>query len=116
MPSDKPRDRLRDILDNIDWIEGDTRDLTESQFLADRRTQDAVMYCLLRISEAASKLRGLAQKLMPDQPWDQVRSLGNLLRHGYDEIDLHIIWRVARDDLRSLREACEDALMRLPES
>ena len=74
------------------------------------------MYCLLRISEAATKIKGQVESLVPDQPWGSIRSLGNLLRHGYDEIDLHIIWRIARRDLRSLRKACEKALTELPES
>jgi uncharacterized protein with HEPN domain len=74
------------------------------------------MYCLLRISEAAAKIQGQIERLVPDQPWGSIRSLGNLLRHGYDEIDLHIIWRIARTDLRSLRTACEQALTKLPES
>ena len=74
MPSRKPRDRLTDILDNIAWIDADTRDLTESQFLADRRTQDAVMFCLLRISEAATKLKLQGERLAPDQPWDESRA------------------------------------------
>jgi uncharacterized protein with HEPN domain len=116
LPSKQPRDRLKDILDNIGWIESDVRDLTEVQFVGDRRTQDAVMYCLLRISEAAVKLQDQIDALAPDQPWDKIRSFGNVLRHGYDEIDLRVISRIARSDLPSLRAACEKALMTLPES
>ena len=116
MPSKQPRDRLGDILDNIAWIESDIRDLTEGQFVGDRRTQDAVMYCLLRISEAAVKLQDQIDALAPGEPWDKIRSLGNVLRHGYDQIDLRVIWRIARNDLPSLRAACESALTAVPGS
>jgi uncharacterized protein with HEPN domain len=115
LPSRKPRDRLGDILDNIGWIQSDIRDLGEEQFVADRRAQDAVLYCLLRITEAAAKLEDQAETLAPDQPWAKIRSLGNLLRHAYDEIDLHVIWRIVRDDLPALGKACERALAQLPE-
>lgn len=71
------------------------------------------MYCLLRISEAVSKLQDQSERLAPDQPWDKIRSLGNVLRHGYDEIDLHVIWLIVRSDLPSLRRACEGALTKL---
>jgi uncharacterized protein with HEPN domain len=74
------------------------------------------MYCLLRISEAAVKLQDQIDALVPGQPWDQIRALGNMLRHGYDEIDLGIIWRIARNDLPALRTACQRALTRLPDS
>lgn len=115
MPSKKPRDRLGDIIENIAWIQSDIRDLGEEQFIADRQIQDAVLYCLLRITEAAAKLQDQIVALAPDQPWAKIRSLGNLLRHAYDEIDLHVIWRIARDDLPSLRKACESALAKLAE-
>ncbi len=52
--------------------------------------------------------------LAPEQPWSKIRSLGNLLRHGYDEVDLGVIWRIARNDLGSLRKACETALAQFP--
>jgi uncharacterized protein with HEPN domain len=63
----------------------------------------------LRISEAAVNLQNQIDALVPGQPWDKIRSLGNVLRHGYDEIDLRVIWRIARNDLPSLRAACERA-------
>ena len=116
MPSKKPSERLEDILDNIDWIQSDIRALGEEEFLADRQVQDAVLYCLLRITEAAAKLQDRAERLAPDQPWGKIRSLGNLLRHAYDEIDLRVIWRIVRDDLPSLRQACELASTKLSKS
>ena len=88
----------------------------KGSFVGDRRTQDAVMYCLLLISEAAVKLQDQIDALAPGEPWDKIRSLGNVLRHGYDEIDLRVIWRIARNDLPSLRAACERALTALPGS
>lgn len=47
----------------------------------------AVERCLERICEAAAKLGDMAAHLMPDQPWQKIRSFGNVLRHAYDEIE-----------------------------
>jgi uncharacterized protein with HEPN domain len=75
-----------------------------------------VLYCLLRITEAAAKLQDHAEMAAPDQPWAKIRALGNLLRHAHDEIDLHVIWRIVRDDLPVLLRACEKALAQLPDT
>lgn len=94
MPSRTPQHRLRDILDNIRWIQSDTETLSEADFLADRTRQDAVLFCMLRISEAASKMRGVVEALAPDQPWHRIRTFGNVLRHEYEGIDLQRVWQI----------------------
>ncbi len=50
-------------------------------FEENRLVYDAVERCLERISEAAAKLGDMAVHLMPDQPWQKIRSFGNILRH-----------------------------------
>jgi uncharacterized protein with HEPN domain len=76
---------------------------------------DAVERCLERISEVAAKLGGLGPALMPDQPWRDIRALGNRLRHDYDDISQDRLWDIVRGDLPSLCNACEAALRRLQE-
>lgn len=71
---------------------------------------DAVERCLERISEAASKLGDIAPSLVPNQPWPEIRALGNRLRHNYDEIGAHRIWAIIQKDLPGLIFACEAAL------
>src|SRR5436305_514252 len=59
LPSDKPVQRLNDILENIDWILQYTIDSGLEEFSQDRQCRDAVERCLQRISEAARKLEGV---------------------------------------------------------
>ena len=113
MPSDKPRGRLLDIAENAAAIQHYTAALTQEQFEANRMTRDAVERCLERISEAAAKLGPLAAELAPEQPWNDIRALGNRLRHEYDRIDAARIWEILRDDLPRLRAACEQAAAKL---
>ena len=81
MPSKHPTQRLEDILENIGLIKEYTRDASRDSFIKDRKTQDAVERCLARISEAASKLEGAAEALIPDQRWPEIRAIGNIIRH-----------------------------------
>lgn len=113
MPSKRPTDRFNDIIYNIDAIARYTAGLTKRQFLADDKTLDATQLCLLRISEAAVKIGTLAQDLAPDQPWQDIRGIGNRLRHEYDKIDRGEIWRIVKGDLASLRRDCEQAIQQI---
>ena len=64
--------------------------------------RDAVERCLERVCEAAHRLGEHAGVLMPDQPWGDIRGMGNRLRHAYDRISLDVIWNAVRHDLSSL--------------
>ena len=66
-----------------------------------------------RISEAASKLKGPIESIIPDQPWAQIRAVGNILRHEYDRVDPIFIWRIVDEDLEPLKAAIQTALERL---
>lgn len=113
MPSKRPVHRLNDIISNIERIAEYTSAMTAEQFAADAKTRDATQHCLLRISEAAVKLGDLAERLAPDQPWADIRGLGNRLRHEYDRIEPVIIWNIVTVDLPPLGRACEAAISQI---
>jgi uncharacterized protein with HEPN domain len=106
---------LADILDNIERIDAYTAGLDRAAFARDDRTRDAVERCLERICEAAVRLGGRAERLMPAQPWADIRGMGNRLRHGYDRINLDVIWSTIRDDLPSVAADVRTALQRVQE-
>lgn len=113
MPSEKPILRLEDILANIELIQEYTRNYSYDAFAQDRKCQDAVERCVSRISEAASKLEDFVESIMPDQPWPQIRAVGNVLRHEYDRVNPVVIWSIVSEDLPPLKIAIQSALDRL---
>jgi uncharacterized protein with HEPN domain len=113
LPSDKPLQRLNDILENIKWIIEYTRGQRYADFASNRLTRDAVERCLLRISEAARKLEGVIDNVASDQPWSDIRSLGNVIRHEYDAVDPAVIWRIIEDDLPPRENAVQAAIRKL---
>jgi uncharacterized protein with HEPN domain len=110
LPSEKTRRRLVDIVENARAIEQYVSGLDMAGLLVDRRTRDAIERCLERVSEAARRLGPLGPKLLPDQPWHEIRAIGNRLRHEYDRVRIDRIWDIVKGDLPALREACETAL------
>lgn len=113
MPSSKPARRFQDIIDNIEWIADDIAVMSEREFLGNRTIQDAVLFRLLRISEAAAKLGSDAETYAPGQPWPQIRAFGNALRHEYDGLAMGQVWIILKRDLPVLLQACAEAIVGL---
>lgn len=116
MPSNDPKQRLQDIIDNIDDIARSVGTLSKQDFLADKDKYDAAERRLLRISEAAVKLGTIAGQLAPTQPWHNIRGLGNWLRHSYPDIDKDSVWETITDNLPSLRADCVAAIASLDQA
>lgn len=112
MPSRNIVQRLGDIIEYAERVTRYVAGRDQETFLADDMARDAVLRCLLCISEAAKKLGSEAERLMPNQPWKGIRAIGNPLRHEYDSIEDHLIWEAVRDCL-SLAQDCRAALRRI---
>jgi uncharacterized protein with HEPN domain len=106
-------DCLEDILDNISRIDGYTAGIDRDALEQDGLRRDAVERCFERICEAAHHLGDRTTVLMPDQPWEDIRGMGNRLRHAYDQIDLAIVWNVVAERLPWLKADAAQALQRL---
>ena len=103
MPSrQNPADHVADIIENAERVEGYLSGMDRPTFERDGRTRDALERCLERVCEAAHRLGGRADELMPGQPWGDIRGMGNWLRHAYDRVNVDIVWNTARDRLPAL--------------
>lgn len=103
MPSKHdPAECLADIVENAARIESYLTGINLEEFAASGLLRDAVERCLERVCEAAYRLGDRAVDLMPNQPWGDIRGMGNRIRHAYDRISLDVIWNAARYDLPGL--------------
>jgi len=103
-------DCIADIIENIGRIERYLAGLSQEVFDRDERTRDAVERCLERICEAAHRLGSRGPAMMPDQPWPDIRGMGNHLRHGYDRVEVDIVWHTVQNRLPALKAAAQRAL------
>jgi uncharacterized protein with HEPN domain len=109
--SHDPAVRLADILDNIGRIRSYVGTMDRTQFEHDGRTRDAVERCLERICEAAVRLGDHAGRLVPNQPWADIRGIGNRLRHAYDRLSLPVMWHAVQEELPALEADVHLALI-----
>jgi uncharacterized protein with HEPN domain len=97
--------RLRDILDNIGAIAEMMIDVDFAAYRRDYKLCRAVERCVEIISEASRKIPDALKAQFPDQPWPEIASIGNLLRHNYERVDDLIMWKIATQSLPRLRVA-----------
>jgi uncharacterized protein with HEPN domain len=91
----------RAAADANNFIEGMRKD----DFLADKRTQNAVVMSLIVTGEAATKVMDRYPDFAvryPDVPWRGMRGMRNRIAHGYFDIDFAVVWETAETALPAL--------------
>ena len=90
--------RLPDYINHIHQAASDAcsfaEGLTKDDFLADKRTQQAVIMSLIIIGEAATKVMvdyPAFAHAHPQVPWRNMRGMRNRIAHGYFDINLDVV-------------------------
>lgn len=102
MPRDRDRVRLLHMLEHsreaVQLVAGRTRQDLD----ADRVLSLALVRLLEIVGEAASGVSANARTRRPRIPWSEIVGLRNRLIHGYDSVDLDVIWSIVEHDLPAL--------------
>jgi uncharacterized protein with HEPN domain len=69
--------------------------LTQKQFVANSLVRSAVIYQMQIVGEAAKRVSAEFRASHPSVPWRQMAGMRDRLIHGYDDINLGIVWHVA---------------------
>ena len=101
--------RLPDYLEHIQQAAIDARSfvdgLAKEDFLADKRTQQAVIMSLIILGEAATKIMDgytAFTQAHSEVPWRSMRNMRNRMAHGYFDINLDIVWDTVQEWLPEL--------------
>ncbi len=90
---------LEDMYDAMLRIEKYISGTNAKDFLHNELISDAVMRNFEVIGEAAKNIPGRFKARYPEIPWDRMYKLRNFLAHEYFGVDLHMVWRIAKDHL-----------------
>ena len=90
----------------------DVFNLTEESFLKSdtiemRSVADALLMCVLRVTEEAGKLSDRAKDLHPEIDWAGIAGMRNYLAHDYGNVDRRMVWIAIRDEFDTLEQACQ---------
>jgi uncharacterized protein with HEPN domain len=74
----------------------------KAAFLADAKTQSAVLHQLLVIGEAVKRLSPEFRAAHPEVPWRLIAGARDKLIHFYEGVDLEEVWKMMTSDLPEL--------------
>lgn len=98
-------DYLNHILQAIERIQRYTAGMGEAAFLNNELVQDAVLRNIEIIGEASNKLQrdnpAFAARYS-GVPWMVMYTMRNRISHGYDQVDLEVVWQTVQGDFPGL--------------
>lgn len=101
--------RLADYLEHMRQAAaeaiGFVANMDKAAFMDDRRTQQAVMFNLVVLGEAAGNVlasQAAFAERHPEVPWRSIRATRNRVAHGYFDINLDVIWDTVQTALPQL--------------
>jgi uncharacterized protein with HEPN domain len=104
------------LADIVHWGERliqHTSALTYAQFSTDQSRVDAVCWCIACIGEAAGKIRQIAPEFAAqnaDIELSNAYAMRNRISHGYQALDLDVIWETANRSIPRLVRAASAKL------
>ena len=78
------------------------KDKSRQDLEAERILSLALVRLLEIVGEAANRVSQTSRLKFSDIPWAQIISLRNRLIHGYDAVDMDVLWEILTDDLPPL--------------
>ena len=105
-------DFLADIQEAISRITKYTNGITYKDFLADTKTQDAVIRNLEIIGEATKNLSRELRDGNQDVPWKSMAGIRDRLIHNYFGVNLDIVWQVGAEELPGVKASIEKIMRR----
>lgn len=94
---------LKDIQDAIIKIEEYTKNISFESFRNEDMRQDAIIRQFEIIGEAASRISKDFLEQYPDFPLKEAVEMRNFLIHGYDEVDIKVVWKTLQEDIPLLK-------------
>ena len=106
----EPRDFLRHILVEVDYLLATRSDLTFEAFSSDETLQRAFVRSLEIIGEAAKKVPVDFRTEHPDVEWRAMAGMRDRLIHDYFGVDYEIVWDVVQNRIPELRRQISSIL------
>jgi len=110
MPHERDLASIRDMLGCIETIYEHIGGLPKETVQRVKELHDAVLFRLIVLGEAASRVSEESCARFPEIPWVSAVKTRNFLVHVYDHVKREIVWDTIQNDLPPLETALRAAL------
>lgn len=104
---------LQDILASSKTALAHIAGQTSDDFLNDGKTQDAVLWRLSVIGEAANNMTDATRTAIP-LPWSQIIGMRHIAIHHYRKLEMTRVWNTVHDRVPELVTRVEGFLRGIP--
>ena len=110
MLSVKDKGLLLHIVDRCLRVEETVGGISREAFDNSEDIKDIVCFNIFQIGELAVHLSPEFVIEYHSVPWEKIRGMRNRIGHGYGTIDWGRVWYTAVNDIKPLREYCEQII------
>jgi uncharacterized protein with HEPN domain len=103
-------DYVEDIVDALEKAEILLKGVTYDRFESDFRINFAVVRALEIVGEATKRLPMTLRDQYSNIPWKQMAGMRDRIIHGYDTVDLEIVWDVVKQDIPQIKPQIQQIL------
>ncbi len=103
-------DFLEDILDAMEKAESMLADIEFEKFKENYQINFAVVRALEIIGEAAKRLPKTLRNQHPEIPWSDMAGMRDRIIHGYDNVNLKIVWDTVKNRIPKLKPQIQQIL------
>ena len=99
---------LMQIIKRCDRVNEKVSPTNQNDFNVNEDMKEVICFNLFQIGELAKGLSDEFVKKYNKIPWKQIIGMRHRIVHGYDTIDLEIVWNTAIESIPELKEYCKE--------
>ena len=106
----KDKGILLQIIKRCNRVIEKVSNISETELSLNDDIKEVVCFNLFQIGELANGLSVEFIKEYNKIPWKQIIGMRNRIVHGYDTINLEIVWNTANESIPELKSYCKEIL------
>ena len=100
----KNKGRLLQIIKHCNKIEDKISNIEKEEFDDNEDIREIICFNIFQIGELTKGLSDEFIKEYNKQPWKEIKVMRDRIGHGYDTIDIDIVWNTARTNIKELNK------------
>jgi len=101
---------LKDVFEHMKHAEAFIENLTQEEFIKDKKTSYAVVRCIEIIGEAVKNIPDDVRGKYPDIPWKKMAGMRDKISHFYFGIDMKKVWLTVKRDIPEIKPSIKKIL------